>query len=319
LSDVMFIATANQLETIPAPLRDRMEIIRLDGYTEYDKVRIAEQHLVDRQLRAHSLKADEITFTEDALRRLIREYTREAGVRNLERQLGAVMRKVAIKIAAGDVTSVEIDAEAVRELLGRARFRFEASEREEMPGVSTGLAWTPVGGDVLFIEAAKTPGKGNLTITGQLGKVMEESVRIAYSYLYSRADELGIDVEGFQKHDFHIHVPEGAVPKDGPSAGVTMTTALYSLLTDLPARADVAMTGEFTLRGQVLPIGGVKMKVLAAHRNGIRTVILPEANMDDLEDIPAEIRDEMTFISASRIDDVLSNAIRFEDKAQDAA
>lgn len=310
LSKVIFIATANQLDTIPAPLRDRMEIIQLDGYTEYDKVHIAQQHLVERQLKANSLRENEVSFTEDALRRLIREYTREAGVRNLERQIGAVLRKVAIQIASGTIEQVEITADLVREHLGKPRFRFEVPERWEVPGVATGMAWTPVGGDVLFVEATASPGKGNLTITGQLGKVMEESVRIAYSYLHSRADELGIDETRFTDYDFHIHVPEGAVPKDGPSAGITMTTALYSLLTEQPVKADVAMTGEFTLRGQVLPVGGIKMKVLAAHRAGIRTIVLPERNFDDLEDLPQEVRDDLTVHAVKRIDEVLSVAVK---------
>ncbi|NDJ86453.1 MAG: endopeptidase La [Chloroflexi bacterium] len=311
LSEIIFIGTANQLDTIPAPLRDRMEVIHLDGYTEYDKIRIAEQHLIARQLKVNSLREGEISLTEEALRRIIREYTRESGVRNLERQIGAVMRKVAIQIAEGSTEAVEVTDETVRDLLGKPRFRFQASERQEVPGVATGLAWTPVGGDVLFVEAARTPGQGRLTITGHLGKVMEESVRIAYSYLYAHADELNINPERFKDHDFHIHVPEGAVPKDGPSAGITMTTALYSLLTDQPSRAEVAMTGEITLRGQVLPVGGIKMKVLAAHRGGIRTVILPERNVDDLDDLPEEVRADMTFIPVSQIDEVIGAAMRF--------
>jgi ATP-dependent Lon protease len=310
LSEIMFIATANQLDTIPAPLLDRMEVIRIDGYTEYEKVNIAQQHLIPRQLRANSLRTDEVTFTEDALRRLIREYTREAGVRSLERQIGAVMRKLAVQIAGGTAQSVEVNSDKVREMLGKAPFRFEATQREEIPGVATGMAWTPVGGDVLFVEAAKTPGSGRLTITGQLGKVMEESVRIAYSYLYAHAGELGIDPELFKNHDFHIHVPEGAVPKDGPSAGVTMTTALYSLLTEHPVRNDVAMTGEITLRGQVLPVGGIKSKVLAAHRMGIRTIVLPAPNVDDLDELPEEVRNDLTVVAAQRLGDVLTNAIR---------
>jgi ATP-dependent Lon protease len=223
------------------------------------------------------------------------------------------MRKAAIEIASDEAESVEVTPEVVRDYLGKPKFRFDAADRDETAGVATGLAWTPVGGSVLFVEVAKTPGNGKLTITGQLGKVMEESVRIAYNYLYSHADNLGIDEERFKNYDFHIHVPEGAIPKDGPSAGVTMTTALYSLLTDKGVKADVAMTGEITLRGQVLPIGGVKMKVLAAHRGGIRTIILPEKNMDDLDDLPQHVREDMTFVSATHIDDVLSAAIRFDD------
>jgi ATP-dependent Lon protease len=310
LSDVIFITTANQLDTIPGPLLDRMEVIQLDGYTEYEKVKIAQEHLIARQLRANSLRNEEVSFTEDALRKLIREYTREAGVRNLEREIGAVLRKVAIRIAAKDVDAVNVTPEIVREYLGKPRFHFEASNRPEIPGVATGLAWTPVGGDVLFIEATRSKGRGNLTITGQLGKVMEESVRIAYSYLTSHAEELGINEERFENADFHIHVPEGAVPKDGPSAGITMTTALYSLLIGQPVRAEVAMTGEFTLRGQVLPIGGIKMKTLAAHRAGLRTVILPERNMDDLDELPDDVRKDLTFVPVKTIDEVLAAAIR---------
>jgi ATP-dependent Lon protease len=318
LSDTIFIATANQLDTIPGPLLDRMEVIQLDGYTEYEKIKIAQEHLVARQLKVNSLRANEVTLTEDALRMLIREYTREAGVRNLEREIGAVLRKVAIKIAANEVENVEVSAELVREYRGKPRFRFEAAKRVEIPGIATGMAWTPVGGDVLFVEAARSRGKGNMIITGQLGKVMEESVRIAYSYLHSHAHELGIDEDAFENSDFHIHVPEGAVPKDGPSAGVTMTTALYSLLIGQPVRPEVAMTGEITLRGQVLPVGGVKMKVLAAHRSGLRTIILPERNVDDLDDLPAEVRDDLTIVPVERIDQVLEAAIRPMEVGEDA-
>lgn len=311
LSDTIFIATANQLDTIPGPLLDRMEVIQLDGYTEYEKIKIAQEHLIGRQLKVNSLRQGEVVFTEDALRQVIRDYTRESGVRNLERQIGAVLRKAAIKIAAGDVETVEVDPKVVREYLGKPRFRFEANNRVELPGIATGLAWTPVGGDVLYVEATRSgKGSGAMTITGQLGKVMEESVRIAYSYLRSHAGELGIDEDAFKNSDFHIHVPEGAVPKDGPSAGITMTTALYSLLIGQPVRADVAMTGETTLRGQVLPIGGVKMKVLAAHRAGIRTVILPEQNVMDLDELPDEVRNDMTFVPVQRIHEVLHTAVR---------
>lgn len=311
LSDTIFIATANQLDTIPGPLLDRMEVIQLDGYTEYEKIKIAQEHLVGRQLKANSLREGEVTIGEEALRAIIRDYTRESGVRNLERQIGGVLRKVAIKIAAGDIEGSHITPEDVRSYLGKPRFRFESNNRDEIPGVATGLAWTPVGGDVLYIEASRSgKGTGQMTITGQLGKVMEESVRIAYSYLRSHADELGIDEDLFKNSDFHIHVPEGAVPKDGPSAGITMTTALYSLLVGQPVRADVAMTGEFTLRGQVLPIGGLKMKALAAHRAGIHTVVLPEHNSVDLDDLPDEVREEMTFVPVRDIREVLETAVR---------
>jgi ATP-dependent Lon protease len=309
LSDIIFITTANQLDTIPGPLLDRMEVIQLDGYTEYEKIKIAQEHLIARQLRANSLKPDEIVFEEAAIRRIVREYTREAGVRNLEREIGAVMRKAAVHIAAGDMKTVVVTPELVREYLGKTRFHFEASLRTQVPGVATGLAWTPVGGDVLFVEASRSQGHGNLTITGQLGKVMEESVRIAYSYLRAHSKELGIDESVFENSDFHIHVPEGAVPKDGPSAGITMTTALYSLLSGRPVRPDVAMTGEITLRGQVTPIGGVKMKVLAAHRAGLKTIILPERNVDDLDELPDDVRKDLTFLPVQQIDQVLSNAL----------
>ncbi|MEP7285594.1 MAG: endopeptidase La [Chloroflexota bacterium] len=316
LSDVIFITTANQLDTIPGPLIDRMEVIQLDGYTEYEKVKIAQEHLVARQLRANSLHTDEVNFTEPALRMLIREYTREAGVRNLEREIGAVLRKVAIRIAAGDNKSVEVTPKLVREYLGKQRFHYEVANRVQVPGVATGLAWTPVGGDVLFVEATRSRGHGVLTITGQLGKVMEESVRIAYSYLRAHAEELGIDEDRFENSDFHIHVPEGAVPKDGPSAGITMTTALYSLLVERPVRPEVAMTGEITLRGQVLPIGGLKLKVLAAHRAGLRTIIVPERNMDDLDELPDDVRADLTFIPVQRLNEVLAAAIQPSESEQ---
>ncbi len=310
LSDVIFITTANQLEPIPAPLRDRMEIIELEGYTEYEKIRIAEGYLVPRQRRANGLRKGEIEFTEAALRQIIRDYTREAGVRNLEREIGRVCRKVAVQIAAGEVERVEVTPELVREYLGKPKVFFEAALRTETPGVATGLAWTPVGGDVLFVEATRMKGKGNLIITGQLGDVMEESVRIAYSWVRANAPDLGIDETAFENCDFHIHVPEGAIPKDGPSAGVTMVTALVSLLTGRPVRADVGMTGEITLRGQVLPIGGVKQKVLAAHRAGLKTVILPQRNEVDLDDLPEDVRQEMNFVLVERIDQVLEAALR---------
>ncbi|HEY63786.1 MAG TPA: endopeptidase La [Caldilineae bacterium] len=310
LSDVIFITTANQLEPIPAPLRDRMEIIELEGYTEYEKIRIAQGYLIPRQRRANGLRKGEIEFTEAAIRQIIRDYTREAGVRNLEREIGRVCRKVAVKIAAGEVERVEVTPEVVREYLGKPKVFFEAALRTETPGVATGLAWTPVGGDVLFVEATRMKGKGNLVTTGQLGDVMEESVRIAYSWVRANAPDLGIEEDVFEHSDFHIHVPEGAIPKDGPSAGVTMVTALVSLLTGRPVRADVGMTGEITLRGQVLPIGGVKQKVLAAHRAGLKTVILPQRNEADLDDLPEDVGEELNFIFVERIDQVLEAALR---------
>ncbi|MBX7237623.1 MAG: endopeptidase La [Caldilineales bacterium] len=310
LSDVIFITTANTLETIPDPLRDRMEIIALEGYTEYEKLRIAEGFLVPRQRRANGLREEEIAFGEDALRAIIRDYTREAGVRNLEREIGQVCRKVAVKIAANEVMTLAITSKEVRELLGKPKFFFDAGLRTERPGVATGLAWTPVGGDVLFIEATRMRGKGNFTITGQLGDVMSESVRIAYSWVQANAETLDIDPDLFENSNFHLHVPAGATPKDGPSAGVTMTTALASLLTGRPVRADVGMTGEITLRGQVLPIGGLKQKVLAAHRAGLKTVILPQRNEADLEDLPTDVTEAMQFVPVEHIEQVLEAALQ---------
>lgn len=310
LSDVIFITTANTLDTIPDPLRDRMEIIALEGYTEYEKVRIAEGYLVPRQRRANGLRNGEIHFTEEALRAIIRDYTREAGVRNLEREIGQICRKAAVKIAAGEVDHIEVTPALVREFLGKPKFFFDAALRTERPGVATGLAWTPVGGDVLFIEATRMKGKGNLTITGHLGDVMAESVRIAFSWVQANAEALGIDPDVFEQSNFHVHVPAGAIPKDGPSAGVTMVTALVSLLTGRSVRADVGMTGEITLRGQVLPIGGLKQKVLAAHRAGLRTVILPARNEADLDDLPPDVREVMTFIPVENIEEVLEAALR---------
>jgi ATP-dependent Lon protease len=310
LSQVMFITTANMLSPIPGPLRDRMEILELDGYTEDEKVGIAEQYLLPRQVRENSLRTEEISFAEEALRVIIRDYTREAGVRNLERQIGTVCRKVATKVAEEEGISVHIDEENLVDYLGKPRFYFEAAQRTEIPGVATGLVWTPVGGDITFIEATRMKGTKRLILTGKLGDVMKESAQAAVSYVRSKASELGIDEEIFAKSDLHIHVPAGAVPKDGPSAGVTMATALVSLLTERNVRADVAMTGEITLRGQVLPVGGIKQKVLAASRVGIDTVILPERNERDLDDIPKEIRDQMSFIFAERVDDVFSAALR---------
>jgi ATP-dependent Lon protease len=287
-----------------------MEIIELEGYTEHEKLHIARGYLIPRQRRVNGLRKDEISFTDEAIRTIIRDYTREAGVRNLEREIGSVCRKVAVKVAAGEVQRMEITPEAVREFLGKPKYYFDAALRTERPGVATGLAWTPVGGDVLFVEATKMKGKGKLIITGQLGEVMEESVRIAFSWVQSNAEALGIDPDVFESHNFHIHVPAGAIPKDGPSAGVTMVTALVSLLLDRPVRADVGMTGEITLRGQVLPIGGVKQKVLAAHRAGLKTIILPQRNEDDLDDLPDEIRQELHFVPVEGIEQVLDAALR---------
>jgi ATP-dependent Lon protease len=310
LSQVMFITTGNMLSPIPAPLRDRMEILELDGYTEEEKVRIAQEYLLARQIRENSLRAEEISFEDGAIRAIIRDYTREAGVRNLERQIGTVCRKIATKVAADEGLSFHISAEDLVGYLGKPRFYFEVAQRTELPGVATGLVWTPSGGDITFIEATKMKGSKQLILTGKLGDVMKESAQAAVSYVRSKATELGIDESIFSESDLHIHVPAGAVPKDGPSAGVTMATALVSLLTDRSIRSDVAMTGEITLRGQVLPVGGIKQKVMAASRVGIGTVILPERNEPDLEDIPQEIRDEMSFVLIERVDQVFDAALR---------
>ncbi len=374
LSQVMFITTGNILDTIPPPLRDRMEILRLSGYTEEEKIKIAQQYLIPRQIRENSLRPEEIEFNKGAIRKVIRDYTREAGVRNLERELGSICRKVATKVAEGlspepveglspevppdgstgspqrpdegpvegprpepaegpvegprpepaeglrpEVASLTaegqegvktlITEEKAAEFLGKPKYFFEAAERTEIPGVATAVAWTPTGGDILFIEATKMPGGKGFTLTGQLGDVMKESAQAALSYVRSKAEELGIDVDFFEKNDIHLHVPAGSIPKDGPSAGVTMATALASLLLDKPVRADVGMTGEITLRGQVLPVGGIKEKILAAHRVGLKTVILPQRNEPDLDDVPEEVKKEMTFILADKVDQVFTAAL----------
>jgi ATP-dependent Lon protease len=310
LSEVLFIATANVAETIAGPLLDRMEVLRIDGYTEDEKVAIARRHLLPRQVERNGLRPEEVEVTDDALRGVVGDYTREAGVRNLERELGKIMRKVATKLTAGEGgSSARVDGTDLREYLGRQKFFFEAADRTAVPGVATGLAVTGTGGDVLFIEATRedVPETGmadGLTLTGQLGDVMKESARIALSYVRSHAEALDIPADRLRGR-FHVHVPAGAVPKDGPSAGVAMTTALASLLTGRPVRAEVGMTGEVTLQGRVLPIGGVKQKVLAAHRAGLKEVILPARNEGDLDDVPEQVREEMTFHLAEAVDDVL--------------
>jgi len=310
LSRVLFIATANVAETIPGPLLDRMEVIRLDGYIEDEKVAIARNHLVARQLERSALRPFELSVTDAALRVIVSDYTREAGVRSLERELGRLARKVATKLASGElVAPVNVDADDVRSWLGRPRFFFEAADRTSVPGVATGLAVTGTGGDVLFVEATMMDGREGLTLTGQLGEVMKESAEIALSYVRSHADRLGIDPAQFAGHRFHLHVPAGAVPKDGPSAGVTMTTALVSLLTGQAVRPVVGMTGEVTLQGRVLPIGGVRQKVLAAHRAGLKEVVLPMRNGPDLEDVPEAVRREMTFHLAKDVEEVLAAAL----------
>ncbi len=309
LSDVLFIATANVIETIPQPLLDRMEVVRLDGYTEEEKVAIARDHLLSRRTEQAGLRPGEVELTTEALRTIVGDYTREAGVRNLERELGRLLRKVATKLAAGEVEApLVVDASDVGGYLGRQRFFFEAADRTAVPGVATGLAVTGSGGDVLFVEASVMDGDPGLTLTGQLGDVMKESASIALSYVRAHADELGIDQQVVGRR-VHLHVPAGAVPKDGPSAGVTMTTALVSLLTGRPVRAELGMTGAVTLQGRVLPIGGVKQKVLAAHRAGLKEVILPGRNGGDLEDVPESVRGEMTFHLADGIGQVLDLAL----------
>ncbi len=311
LSQVFFITTANWIDTIPQPLLDRMEVINLSSYTEEEKVNIAKGYLVPRQVKENGLRPGEITFEEPALRRIVREYTREAGVRSLERQVGTICRKVATKVAEkGDgIGPAIITAESVPQYLGRPKFLEDVAERVETPGVATGLAWTPVGGDVLFLEATKMSGSKGFTLTGQLGDVMKESAQAALSWVRNRAKDYGIPEDFFTKNDIHVHIPAGATPKDGPSAGVTMATALVSLLTGRPVRKNVGMTGEITLRGQVLPIGGVKEKVLAANRFGLTTVILPKRNEGDLEDVPEAVRQKMTFIFAERVEEVIEAAL----------
>jgi ATP-dependent Lon protease len=310
LSKILFICTANQIETIPAPLLDRMDIINLSGYTEDEKLGIARKYLVPKQLEAHGLGESKVTFTEGALRTVIREYTREAGVRSLERQIAALCRKAARRVAEGKAKgATRIDERRVRSWLGPRRFSGETRKRTEDPGVATGLAVTATGGDILFIEATGYPGKGRLKVTGQLGEVMQESAQAALSWVRSHSEQLGIDPEWFAEHDIHVHVPAGAVPKDGPSAGVTMVTAIVSLVTGRPVSDDVAMTGEVTLTGQVLAIGGVREKVLAAQRAGVHTVVLPKENEPDVDDLPSETRKGMEFHLADHVDEVLQVAL----------
>jgi ATP-dependent Lon protease len=311
LSQVMFITTANTLETIPGPLRDRMEIIRLAGYTEGEKMAIARGYLIPRQVRENGLRTEEVAFSDEALAHIIRYYTREAGVRNLEREIGSICRKVVTQIAEEKVTSIQVAPEGVRELLGRPKYldAEEIATRTSLPGVATGLAWTPFGGDVLFIEATQMPGNKGFQLTGSLGNVMQESARAALSYVRSKASQLGLEMDFFNDSDIHIHIPAGSQPKDGPSAGLTIATALVSLISQRPVKSDVSMTGEITLRGQVMPVGGIKEKVLAAHRSGLKTVILPKRNEGDLEDLPAEVRDQIKFIFVETIDDALAASL----------
>ena len=313
LSNVFFIATANVLHTIPAPLQDRLEILQLSGYTEREKSEIAKRHLIEKSAENNGLDPEKVKFTDDGILEIIRHYTREAGVRNLEREIGSCLRKIARKYVvseAKDDFKVVIDAEKVKELLGTIRFRKQDIARKSEIGLVNGLAWTEVGGDVLQVEATLVEGKGDVTLTGKLGEVMQESARAALTCVRSRAEQLGIDPKEFREKDLHIHVPEGAIPKDGPSAGITIATAMVSALTKTPARHDVAMTGEITLRGKVLPIGGVKEKLLAAHRFGLKTLILSKENEKDLADIPEEVREDLTIHVVDTVDEVLKYALQ---------
>jgi ATP-dependent Lon protease len=306
LSHVAFLTTANMLETIPGPLRDRMEIISLSGYTAGEKLEIAKRYLVRRQIVATGLKEGQAVFADDALRDIIDHYTREAGVRGLERQIGKVLRHVAVRIAEGQAERVDIGAGDLREILGAEIFEDEVALRTTTPGVATGLAWTPVGGDILFIEATRVPGGGKLILTGQLGEVMRESAQAALSLVKSLAGSIGIEPQLFEKSDIHVHVPAGATPKDGPSAGVAMFIALSSLMTNRTVRSDTAMTGEISLRGLVLPVGGIKEKVTAAARAGIKRVMLPARNRKDYDDIPREAREQLEFVWLEHVNDAIA-------------
>jgi ATP-dependent Lon protease len=309
LSMVMFIATANVLHTIPRPLQDRMEVIQLTGYTENEKLEIAKRFLVRKQIEANGLTDEQIRFTDEALLDIIRMYTRESGVRNLEREVANVCRKIATRIVTAEMAIGDITPEAVEKLLGRAKFRSQGITESNQVGLTTGLAWTEVGGEVLQTEATLMDGKGQLTLTGKLGEVMQESARAAMTFVRSRATDYGIGREFHRKMDLHIHIPEGAIPKDGPSAGITMATTIVSALTKIPVRNDVAMTGEITLRGKVLPIGGVKEKLLAAHRAGIKHIILPKENEKDLQDLPKDILDSISVNLVETMDEVLRIAL----------
>ncbi len=312
LSKVMFITTANSVYNIPRPLLDRMEVIDIGGYTEEDKVHIAIDYLIPKQVKEHGLKNNNISFSEGAIRKIIREYTREAGVRSLERQIASICRKVAREVVEDKDFHANVTVNSITKYLGVAKYRFGAAEKEEQVGVATGLAWTDSGGDILSIEVALLKGKGNLTLTGKLGDVMKESAQAALTYVRSRADSLSISDEIQEKYDVHLHVPEGAIPKDGPSAGITIATALASAMSGRAVRNDVAMTGEITLRGRVLPIGGLKEKVLAAHRAGINTIILPSDNKKDLTEIPENVKKKMNFIMVDHMDEVLAETLVYD-------
>jgi ATP-dependent Lon protease len=310
LSNVMFVATANVADPIPPPLRDRMEILEIPGYTRREKLAISRQHLIPKQLEEHGLKPEQLSITDEAVEELIEHYTREAGVRSLERTIASVIRGVAVKVAEGDNTPRVIKTEDdLREYLGAIKFTSDVAERTEETGVVTGLAWTSVGGEILFIEATRMFGTGKLQLTGQLGDVMKESAHAALSYVRTNAEKYGIPKDFLEKSDLHVHIPAGGMPKDGPSAGITMFTAIVSLLTGIRVRHDVAMTGEISLRGRVLPIGGLKEKTLAAHRAGIKRVLVPERNKADLDEVPKEVRDELEFVFVSKLDEVLEAAL----------
>ncbi len=316
LSNVMFIATANQIDPVPSALRDRMEVISLSGYTEEEKLEIAKRYLVPRQMKENGLKAKHISFDDESLKEIIAKYTREAGLRNLEREIGTVCRKVARRVAEGNGRIIKVTAKNLPTFLGGAKFLREDDLENNEVGVVNGLAWTPVGGEILHIEASLMAGKAGLTLTGQLGDVMKESVHAAHSYIRAHADSMNLKPELFQDNEIHVHVPAGAIPKDGPSAGIAMTTALVSILCRIPVRKDVAMTGEVTLRGKVLPIGGLKEKILAAVRSRMKTVIIPEQNKKDLEDIPAEILKKVKIVTVTEVSEVLKLALeKFPPKA----
>jgi ATP-dependent Lon protease len=309
LSKVLFIATANSMDPVPGPLRDRMEVIEIPGYTQNDKLHIAKTYLVPRQLEANGLGPKQARFLDPALKDIIESYTREAGVRNLERSIGSVARAIAAEIVSGTSEKITVDRPYVEKTLGPRRFEPELAQRTSIPGVATGMAYTPVGGEILFIESSRVPGRGNITLTGQIGEVMKESATAAFTLIRSRAEQMGIDPKMLADSDIHIHVPAGAIPKDGPSAGTAMFTSLASLMLNRPVRADVAMTGEITLRGLVLPIGGLKEKTLAALRAGIREVIVPKRNEKDMPDLPQEVKDHLKFHFVNNVDEVLKIAV----------
>jgi len=314
LSKVMFITTANTLDRIPRPLQDRMEVIRIPGYTEVEKLNIAKRYLVKKQREANGLKEENIEFSDGALLMILRRYTRESGVRNLEREIAGVCRKAAVEVVKTDRNAhVKITSSSVPKFLGPPRFRYGIADIEPQIGVATGLAWTEMGGELLQVEVTIVPGRGKLTITGQLGDVMQESAQAAMSYVRSRADKIGLPSDFYHKIDIHIHLPEGAIPKDGPSAGITLATALVSALCKVPVRNDLAMTGEITLRGRVMPIGGLKEKVLAAHRGGIKMVLIPKENEKDIEEIPAPILKGVNLMMVEHMDDVLRHALVLAD------